>query len=554
MVPRGLPSCVLSLVVAACACAQAPDGFRTHSDRDSGLTFFYPTAFEELPVPPTESVTKAKYVRKTIPDSLKEHNVQLKPSFEIFLLPKEKGGTTPKSAAAGESRPATPESRAGPKTVREAFEEHNRIEGFDEFKKRRLAGWDLKPIGVATGALREYVLLPPNFVQPKSAKVWAVGFLSIRDEGAYYVGLVGQTMAPNEKEAQSEFRKVAKSLVVREGGSDAAAVERIYDNSKLPFVKYRCSVRAALAKGWKALDTENFIIVYHSDSEKLINKIARDLEAVRPMYVDLFPPVRKIETVSIVRVCKNRAEYLAYGGHPSSGGHWHPGNEELVFFDYAQTELEADKKKGRRLTDKDAFVVLYHEAFHQYIYYAVGQIAPHDWFNEGHGDYFSGAIIPQYGTRVTALGPSRWRITHAKRELDSELVPRGTRPPGPWIPIERVAKASHDEYYMPVTQGNFYTGGWALVYFLRESPDAKKHPKWSKILTTYFEKLKEVYNAAPGVASGEAPLERRQLAGAAARDAALTAAFAGVDFPALDEAVRTFIQKLKHPWPEDLDL
>ena len=164
-------------------------------------------------------------------------------------------------------------------------------------------------------------------------------------------------MSPNEKEAQAEFRKVAtQPRDPRDAGGRAPRPSASTPASKLPYIPFRIGVRKALAKGWKAVDTENFIVVHHSDNEKLINKIARDLEAIRPVYVDLFPPVKPVETVAIVRVCKNREEYLAYGGAPASGGYWHPGNEELVFYDYAQTELETEKKKGRRLTDKDSFV------------------------------------------------------------------------------------------------------------------------------------------------------------------------------------------------------
>ena len=263
--------------------------------------------------------------------------------------------------------------------------------------------------------MREYALVPEKFTPSKDEKSWPVGFLWIRDDGDQYVGLLGSTMSPMPRRtAQAEFRKVARSIVFRDAGANDATA-RIYAGSKLPFVPFRIQVRDALAKGWKASDTENFIVVYHTDNEKLINKIARDLEAIRPIYVDLFPPVKPVETVSIVRVCKNQDEYATYGGPPGTGGYWHPGNEELVFYDYAQTELETDEEEGRRLTDKDSLAVLYHEAFHQYIHYAVGEVAPHDWFNEGHGDYFSGGVIPQYGTRVTAIGP--FPVAHHEGEV-----------------------------------------------------------------------------------------------------------------------------------------
>jgi hypothetical protein len=567
---RMIPTLLLAVALPALLNGQAPAGFRTHTDLDSGLQFYFPIDYQEIPLPPTEPVTRARYVRKTVPDAIKDERANQKPAFDVFVLPRGKEGTTPRTVKTApefrgplgdqpasrpesmpesttpetraESRPESgPASKAMPKSLRERYEAAQRIEGFEEFKAKRLGGWDLKPIGSPVGKVREYALLPAKFAPPKELKCWPVRYLWIRDDGDQFVGVLGYTMSVVEKESQNEFRKVARSIVFRDAGA-GDAVARVYAGSKLPFVPFRTGVRNALAKGWKAQDTENFIIVYHTENEKLINKIARDLEAIRPMYVDLFPPVKTIETVSIVRVCKNRDEYLTYGGDPRSGGYWHPGNEELVFYDYAQTELETEKKKGRRLTDKDSFVVLYHEAFHQYIHFAVGQVAPHDWFNEGHGDYFSGALIPQYGTRVTAVGPSRWRISRAKWAIDPQSAPRLPQAPGPWIPVERLVKAPREEYYGP-QQGAYYTGGWALVYFLRESPEAKKHPVWSKICSTYFDTLKTETKAL-GLAPGDGD--------PGPRNAALKNAFNGVDFLELDAAAKSFIQKLKHPWPEDL--
>lgn len=97
--------------------------------------------------------------------------------------------------------------------------------------------------------------------------------------------------------------------------------------------------------------------------------------------------------------------------------------------------------------------MLYHESLHQYIYYAAGQVSPHDWFNEGCGDYFSGAIIPQYGDRVKDIGPSRWRISRIKDLHEGKT-------PG-FIGVERLVRAQRPEYYGPEVS-NFYASGWAL--------------------------------------------------------------------------------------------
>ena len=75
-------------------------------------------------------------------------------------------------------------------------------------------------------------------------------------------------------------------------------------------------------------------------------------------------------------------------GNPRSAGYWNSRTEELVLFDAEEHE------RGKRPDDSGTFIVLYHEAFHQYIHYSTGELPPHSWFNEGYGDYFSGATGP----------------------------------------------------------------------------------------------------------------------------------------------------------------
>jgi hypothetical protein len=207
--------------------------------------------------------------------------------------------------------------------------------------------------------------------------------------------------------------------------------------------------------------------------------------------------------VSIVRVCRNQAEYAQYGGPPNTGGYLHPGNEELVFYDYYQTALDSEKGVARRSTDRMPSSVLDHEALHQYIYYAVGRCSPHDWFNEGCGDYFSGAIIPQYGDRVKDIGPSRWRISRIKDLHESKV-------PG-FIGVERLVNAKRPEYYGPEV-GNFYASGWAFVWFLKESPEAKKNPQWAGLLDRYYVTLRDDYTKALALLGPDATLEDKQKA------------------------------------------
>jgi hypothetical protein len=333
---------------------------------------------------------------------------------------------------------------------------------------------------------------------------------------------------------------------IAQAATDAAslaALERLYPPGKYRAAEHRKKVRRGLARGWKAIDTENYIIVHHSTDEKLINKIARDIEAMRALYAGLFPPVRQTESVSIVRVCRNRSEFLAYGGPPTAGGYWHPGNEELVFYDYDQTTLDNEKAglDTRKTTDRDSLLVLYHEAFHQYIHYAVGEIAPHDWFNEGHGDYFSGAVIPQYGTKVDRVGPSWWRLHRAKDQCE---LGKG------FVPLRDLLHAERKDYYNSQRISDFYAAGWSFVYFMRESEKVRKHPRWSLILDGYFEALKKSYLQEMEQKGENAALPEKLAAQAAARRSALKACLEDVDLSDLEAEWKAFVVKMKDPWPD----
>jgi hypothetical protein len=133
-----------------------------------------------------------------------------------------------------------------------------------------------------------------------------------------------------------------------EGGSDA---DIFADSTKKPEA-WRNARKSKLIKGWNAIDTENYLIVYNKQVKKpLLKNIAKHIEAIRKqVYEPMFPPTKEVKAISVVRVCKDRAEYGKYGGPPGSAGYWSRGDEELVFY-----QDKANKK--------DSLRVLYHEAF-----------------------------------------------------------------------------------------------------------------------------------------------------------------------------------------------
>lgn len=271
----------------------------------------------------------------------------------------------------------------------------------------------------------------------------------------------------------------------------------------------RLQIEQSMVRDWDVVVSpkKNYIVIYNTKkgtNHTLAKVIAERIELIREQIYEVqFPPARPVTKVCIVRVCEDLKEYHAYGGRWGSAGYWSPGDEELVFYD-----ASASKKP-----DDDTLSVLYHEAFHQYIHYSVGEVAPHSWFNEGHGDYYAGAKLRG---KKFVIKPFQWRVGTIRN-----AIVQGERPfrvekdeqtgeerriwePRGYTPLKDLVNFSQGEYYS--YPGVCYAQGWSLIYFLREEvPKNKKYAeKWGHILDTYFNVLKaEVNKEAPLQPIGE---------------------------------------------------
>ena len=166
--------------------------------------------------------------------------------------------------------------------------------------------------------------------------------------------------------------EVGKGVTGREGEENVEAQRQRHekDVKKVP--------------GWNLEETSHYFIKIHNPDEDFIKLVKEHVEAIRARLEADFPPVKPITVKSVLRVCLNKDEYHRYGGPAGSAGYWNDGTEELVIYD--------DKERQR----SDSFRTMYHEAFHQYIFYRCGKIDPHSWYNEGTGDYYAGASY-RYG-------------------------------------------------------------------------------------------------------------------------------------------------------------
>jgi hypothetical protein len=270
----------------------------------------------------------------------------------------------------------------------------------------------------------------------------------------------------------------------------------------------RLEAEVRLLDDWRLFETENYFVLTDVDDRRFLDDLLERLEAIRAVYEQHYPPDRaraiarrrarpepgEIEATlvpgtepertlsaidplaasrtSVVRVCKSAALYEKYGGPPRSAGFWNPSTEELVLYD--------DKADGGR---DDTWITLNHEAFHQYIHYFYGALAPHSWYNEGNGDFYSGY---DYRHGRFRLKENAWRVRVVQQNLRI----------GRFAPLRDFVHWTKSEYYgdnyLELGGADCYAQGWSLVYFLRTAPERRPRgwrPVWGEILDRYLEVL-----------------------------------------------------------------
>ena len=290
--------------------------------------------------------------------------------------------------------------------------------------------------------------------------------------------------------------------------------------------------------GWELHETENYFIVSHLNDKKFIKDLKERLEAIRAVYMEDYPPEvaqkardaraareaadrgeeepelkvgedeqsatavdpMELARTSIVRVCANPDEYHSYGGPPGSAGYWSSYHKELVIY--------WDPSGGGR----DTWLVLNHEAFHQFIYYFYGQLSPHSWYNEGTGDFYSGY---KYKNKKFTLKEAEWRRATAMEMIKTEE----------YVPLEEITRYTQSEYYgnndYGLGGGALYAQGWSFVYFLRTGEKNAKgwNDDWNNILKTYLDVLAETSDL----------------------DQAVDVAFDGVDWKEMEECWKRYM-------------
>ncbi|MBI3818990.1 MAG: hypothetical protein HY286_09900 [Planctomycetes bacterium] len=516
---RKFAFCIIAICAgASVAAAQVPEGFKSISNPAKGYSLILPSTFDELPVPPDSEVLQMKFVDHTpakkdaINAEIRILRLKLIPSISV-TTPDSRPESSPASAPASQPAPPPPD----------AFHD------FQDFVKRAMPGWTANADGIidAAGTLK----LERFPIAEKQDKAAGIAYAGIDDETLVVLLCVCDKI--HFADLQKKFERTAKSLSVKDPSELANAdVELHYKEHPYRNIDYRKRVRATLPKGWKADDTDNFIIIYDVKDQILIKKVLHNLEILHRKFLELFPPVRVIEAVSTVRICKDRAEFIKFSELPDDtkvAGWWNSHSKELVFYNNVRDP------KYPTTSWEDVFVVLYHEGFHQYIYYACGEIDPHSWFNEGYGDYFSGTRIGDLGTRVDGIGVMPWRVGTVKKMVAEKT----------YAPLKNLVRFEQKDYYSKM--GFYYAEGWSLIFFLNDPATNKRHPLWGKILPTYLKTIIQVYQSELNKYGPNPQGNQVEAARLAARKAAVDTAFDDVEFDKLEAEWKAFVLQLKDP-------
>ncbi len=282
------------------------------------------------------------------------------------------------------------------------------------------------------------------------------------------VGLLGECGLEFAKDGKTNFIEAVKSFedlskIATDSRNLGAQKELDPDDPEA----FRKTIhQSKVIKGWACIDTPHYCVLYDTEVDPgLARKIGEQLESLRAqVYETVFPPDKPIKAISVVRCCKDHEQYAQYGGPAGSAGYWSSGAMELVFYE------------DRNRKD-DSLRVLYHEGFHQFIHYSVGEMDPHSWFNEGDGDYFFGF---NYEGGKWVRGINTWRRDLAKKAKREHKFPELWE----WL------HWSQGYYYgmnkSGVSIGDNYALGWDFVYFLRTT----KKKEYEGILERYFVTLK----------------------------------------------------------------
>jgi len=224
-----------------------------------------------------------------------------------------------------------------------------------------------------------------------------------------------------------------------------------------------------------------------------------------------------------VKVFDREEDFMYYGQMPGAAAYWSPGQEEVVCYKFEGDKVTLDSREEftiaeERPAEETTFKILYHEAFHQYMFYMMGRgrrIYVPSWLNEGLGDYFFGGEWAKNRSKFT-IGINDWRVKTIVNAVKKNEH----------VGLDKIFRYEQMQYY--ANAHLCYAEGWSINYFFMQSPVAK-----AKLYHQIPVKMLEALKTGGG---GEDGWQK-----------ATDKAFAGIDLKKMEEEWKAFVLTLPIP-------
>ena len=231
---------------------------------------------------------------------------------------------------------------------------------------------------------------------------------------------------------------------------------------------------------WNVHMTDRYTIEYQTKKE-FAEKLGKELEQIYRLYQVAIPSA-KTQQRCRVKLFDCEEDFQYYGQAPGAAAYWSPAQEEIVAYRFEGGKVTLDSKEEMTVTEErtpeqTTFSILYHECFHQYMYYLMGRdrdVYVPSWLNEGMGDYFFGG---RWEKGKFVIGPNEWRL--------KTIV--GAVKKGKHVALDRIFRFTQQDYYS--NAGLCYAQGWSINYFFMS--DAGKKSGYDRIPALMFANLKK---------------------------------------------------------------
>ena len=231
-------------------------------------------------------------------------------------------------------------------------------------------------------------------------------------------------------------------------------------------------------KDWWFVETPHYILLsdLSANYRHTLRDLQENLELLRATLESFILPKKPISAVSVIRAFASGDEYNEYVSpkHEWTSGIWHPSRKELVIRSFSEF-------RGRRA--QEVFLgIVYHEAFHQYIYYALDQTQTSAWFNEGHAALFESA---EFSNRRVRIRENGGRVRLLKQYVASSE-----------LELDTLLQLSYEDFYGTNndTRRRHYSISWGLVYYLIKGVPLESDSPYSQLLEQYLTVLMETGN------------------------------------------------------------